>query len=104
MIDADHTQWQLTGSAWQLHRDGRVGEGGVDFVDGNGIVRVRGIAGDIAHDAQLACRGRQGLGVDEGRDLGGEVDAVDEDIGFDDFLVRSWLRRGLGEIPFLRID
>lgn len=43
------------------------------------------ISADIANDGQAAVRRREALNVGERRDLGGEVDAVDEDVGlFDD--------------------
>ena len=64
-------------------------------------MRVCRVARDIADDGELA-RGRcEGLRVDEGWNLGGQVDAVDEDVGLDDLLVRAWLGFGLWKIPFL---
>ena len=44
------------------------------------IVRIRGVAADIADDAQLAVWRSKALLVDEGRDGLGEVDAVYEDV------------------------
>jgi hypothetical protein len=64
-------------------------------------VRVGGVAGDVADDAQTARLGGERLGVDEGGDLGGEVDAVDEDVRLDDLLVWAGLGRGFGEVPLL---
>lgn len=64
-------------------------------------MRVGGVAGDVADDAEAAGGGGEGLGVDEGRDLGGEVDAVDEDVGLDDLLVGAGLGGGFGEVPLL---
>lgn len=54
-------------------------------------MRVGGVAGDVTNNAQAARISGQRLGVDEGRDLGGEVDAVDEDVGLDDLLVGTGL-------------
>jgi hypothetical protein len=54
-------------------------------------VRVGGVAGDVTDDAQTARLGGERLGVDEGRDLGGEVDAVDKDVRLDDLLVWAGL-------------
>ena len=64
-------------------------------------MRVRRVAGDVADDAELARRRGEGVRRDEGRDFGGEVDAVDEDVGFDDLLVGAWFGAGFGEVPFL---
>jgi len=84
--------------------DGHSGsaEGRVDVVDGDRVVRVRGVARDVADDAQLAVGRGEGFRGDEGGDFGGEVDAVDEDVGLDDFLVGAWLSAGFGEVPFLK--
>ena len=54
-------------------------------------MRVGGVAGDVTDDAQTARPGGERLGVDEGRDLGGEVDAVDKDVRLDDLLVWAGL-------------
>jgi hypothetical protein len=62
-------------------------------------VRVGGVARDVADNAQAARLSGQRLGVDEGRDLGGEVDAVDEDIRLDDLLVWAGLSGSLLDIP-----
>jgi hypothetical protein len=62
-------------------------------------VRVGGVARDVADNAQAARLSGQRLGVDEGRNLGGEVDAVDEDIRLDDLLVWAGLSGGLLDIP-----
>jgi hypothetical protein len=64
-------------------------------------VRVSGVTRDIAHDGKLAFRRCQRSLVDEGRNLGGKVDTVDENVRLDDLLVWSWLRLGFGEIPLL---
>ena len=67
-------------------------------------MRVRGVAGDVADDAQLAVGVGEGVWRDEGRDFGGEVDAVYEDVGFDDFLVGAGFGFRFGEVPFLCIS
>lgn len=64
-------------------------------------MRVRGVAGDVADDGEFAGRGGEGLGVDEGRNFGGEVDAVDEDVGVDYFRVGAGFGGGFWEVPFL---
>lgn len=69
---------------WSLPRDvnGRVVEGRVDGVDRDWVVGVRGIATDVDDDAEgsLVAVSRDRLGRDERRDLGGQVDAVDENV------------------------
>ena len=102
VINTDHAQWQLRRTFWQLDGYSGLGEGGVDVVDGDRIVRVRGVAGDVADDGEFAGRGGEGLGVDEGRDFGGEVDAVYENVGVDYFGVGTGFGGGFGEVPFLR--
>lgn len=99
VVDADHAQGQTVAAFGQ--RDGHcgLGEGGVDVVDWDGVVGVGGVARDIADNAQATRVGGQRLGVDEGRDLGGEVDAVDENVRLDNLLVGTRLGRGLGKIP-----
>lgn len=62
---------------------------------------VGGIARDIADDAQLAVWRSEGCLVDEGWDLGRQVDAVDKHIRLDDLLVWAGLGLGLLDIPFL---
>lgn len=51
VIDGDDAEGR-TGS--RLDRNGRAVEGCVDVVDGNGVVWVGRVAGNIADDAQLA--------------------------------------------------
>jgi hypothetical protein len=101
VVDADDTKRQVVAALGERHGHGRLAEGGVDVVDGDRVVRVGGVAGDVADDAQAARLGGERLGVDEGRDLGGEVDAVDEDVGLDDLLVWAGLGRGFGQVPLL---
>lgn len=58
MIDADDAQRKVVGLSRQLHRNGRAGKGGVDVVNWNRVVWVRGVTRDIAYDAQSAIRRR----------------------------------------------
>jgi len=99
VVDADDAQRQTVAALREGHWYCGLAEGGVDVVDGDGVVGVGGVAGDVTDDAQAARLSRQRLGVDEGRDLGGEVDAVDEDIRLNDLLVRARLGGGLLDIP-----
>lgn len=62
---------------------------------------VGGVARHIADNTELAVWRSERSLVYERRNLGREVDAVDEDIGLDDFLVGARLGLGLWEIPFL---
>lgn len=101
VVDADDAEGQAVAALGQGHGDRRVGEGGVDVVDGDGVVGVSSVAGDIADDAEATRLRGERLGVDEGGDLGRQVDAVNEHVGLNDLLVRAGLGRGLGEIPFL---
>jgi extradiol dioxygenase family protein len=102
VVDADDAERQVVATLGERHRHGRLAEGGVDVVNGDRVVGIGGVAGDVADDAQAARLGGERLGVDEGRDLGGEVDAVDEDVGLDDLLVWAGLGRGFGEVPLLQ--
>ena len=99
VVDADDAQRQAVAALGEGNGNCGLAEGGVDVVDGDGVVGVGGVARDIADDAQAARLSRQRLGVDERRNLGGEVDAVDEDIRLDDLLVRARLGGGLLDIP-----
>jgi hypothetical protein len=101
VVDADDAEWQVVAALGERDRHGRFAEGGVDVVDGDGVVGVGGVAGDVTDDAQTARLGGERLGVDEGRDLGRQVDAVDEDVRLDDLLVWAGLGRGFGEVPLL---
>ena len=101
MIDANDAQRQVVAALGKLYGPGRLAESGVDVVDGDGVMRVGGVAGDVADDAQATGLGGERLGVDEGGDLGGEVYAVDEDVRLDDLLVGAGLGRGFGEVPLL---
>lgn len=99
VVDADDAQRQTVAALGERHGYCGFAEGGVDVVDGDGVVGVGGVARDVADDTQAARLSRQRLGVDEGRNLGREVDAVDKDIRLDDFLVRAGLGGGLLDIP-----
>jgi hypothetical protein len=99
VVDTDHAQGQTVATLGKRNRHGRLAEGGVDIVDGDRVVRVGGVARDITDNAQAARLSGQRLGVDEGRDLGGEIDAVDKDIRLDDLLVWAGLSGGLLDIP-----
>jgi hypothetical protein len=99
VVDADDAQWQTVAALGESHGHCGLREGGVDVVDGDGVVGVSGVAGDVADDAQAARLSRQRLRVDERRDLGAEVDAVDEDVGLNDLLVRTRLGGGLLDVP-----
>lgn len=79
--------------------DGRVVEGAVAAVDGDGVVLAVGVAADVADDAELPVGRGQGLeGGEGGRRVGAEVDAVEEDVGLDD-LGEGPAALGLGHVP-----
>jgi len=99
VIDADDAEWQTVAAFGQSDGHCRLAECGVDVVDGDGVVGVGGVARDVADDAQAARLSGQRLGIDEGRNLGGEVDAVDKDVRLNDLLVRARLGGGLLDVP-----
>lgn len=99
MIDRDDRQPGAV--ALNGHPNGRLVKGSVDVVDGDRVVRVCGVAADVADDAQLALGRLQALLVDERWNGLGEVDAVDEDVRLDDLGVWSVALLGLCEIPLL---
>jgi len=99
MVDGDDGQSRSV--ALDMDTDGRLVEGGVDVVDGNGVVWVCGVAAHIADDAELALGRLQALLVDERRNRLGEVDAVDEHVRLDDLRVGSVTLLGLWQIPLL---
>lgn len=74
MVDADDGQRGGVLVVLDGDRDGGVVKGGVDRVDGDGVVGVGGVARDVDDNAQLAARLREEVVVDEGRDGLGEVD------------------------------
>lgn len=86
MVDADHAERLVIALRGQFNRHGWLVEGGCDVVDGDGVVRVCCVRADVADYADASVGGGEGLDVYEWRDLRGEVDAVNEDVGvFDDF-------------------
>lgn len=62
--------------------NGGLVKGGVDGVDGDRVVGVGGVAGNIDDDAEVAllAGGGDGFRRDERGDLGGQVNAVDKDV------------------------
>lgn len=70
MVDADHAERHTALVRVELDRYSGMGEGRVDLIDRDGVVRVGSVAADVADDAQLARSGRERFGLDEGRDLG----------------------------------
>lgn len=87
--------------SWDGNTDGGLVECGVNVVDGDGVVRVGGVAADVAYNAELAVRGLKALLVDERRNGLGEVDAVDKDVRLDNLWVRAITLLGLCQIPLL---
>ena len=63
-------------------------------------MRVRGVTADIADDAKLAIGVCERLHVDEWWNRFGEIDAVHEDVRFDDFGVGPASAGGFGKVPF----
>jgi len=57
-----------------------VGKGGVNLVDGDGVVWVRRVTRDVADDGELAILAVEAGGLDEWWDGVREVDAVYEDL------------------------
>lgn len=99
VVDADNAQRQIVAALGESHGHCGLAESGVDVVNGNGVVGVGGVAGDVADDTQAARLSGQRLGVDERRNLGREVDAVDEDVRLNDLLVRARPSGGLLDVP-----
>lgn len=101
MVYADDAQREVVGFRGKFDGNGWLVKRGVDVVNWDWVVWVGGVARNVAHNAQFAVwRSERGL-VDEGWNLGREVDAVDKDIGLDDLLVWARLSIGLCHIPFL---
>lgn len=92
---------ELWATALDSHIDGGLVEGGIDVVDGNGIVGVGRVAADIAHDAEPATRRLQALLVDEWWDGLGQIYAVDKDVRLDNLRIRAVALLGLFQIPLL---
>lgn len=76
VVDADDGQRAGVLVVLDSDGDGGVVKGGVDGVDGDGVVGVGGVARDVDDDAQLAAGLGEKLVVDEGRDGLGEVDLL----------------------------
>ncbi len=103
MIDRDHAEGR-PGILRKLHPHRGLGEARPGIVDPHRVVRAAGVAADVADDAEfppaLPARGFELRFGDERRDrLIAEVDAVDEDVGFDD-LGEGAATRGFGHVPF----
>lgn len=119
MVDADHAQGRALRTGRQGDRHSRLVESGGDIVNGDGVVGVGTVKGvtlaypnaiarvpgylrigaDVANNRQRPVGRGQGLDVDKRRDLGRQVNAVDEDVGIlDNFLERTTLL-GLLHIP-----
>lgn len=101
MVYADHTKGNIVGFGRKLDRNCWFVEGGVDVINRNGVVRVSRVARHIAHDAELAVWRSKRLLVDEGWNLGRQVDAIDKNVRLDDLLVWAWLGFGLRQVPSL---
>ena len=71
-------------------------------VDRDWIVGICCVTAHVADDRELALRRAQRFRRDERRDLGGQIDAVDEDVSLDDLGVRTRRGTGLWQVPFLR--
>lgn len=111
MVDRYHTQgflvlcpFLVVGCFGKVDGDGGVGESGPGVVDAHRVVRGGGIAGDVADDAEVPSRLTAGLAElvlgDEGRDgRVTQIDAIHEDVGFDDLVKGSPARR-FGQVPF----
>ena len=99
VVDGDDRE--LRPVALDIDLDSGLVECGVDVVDRDGVVGVRGVAAHVADNAELAVGALEALAVDEGRDGLGKVDAVDEDVRLDDLGVRAVALLGLGQIPLL---
>jgi hypothetical protein len=99
VVDGDDRQ----PGAVTLNRNanGRLVEGGVDVVHGNGVVGVGRVAADIADDAEPAVGRLETFLVDKWWDRLGKVDAVDKDVRLDDLGVWAFALLGLGKIPLL---
>jgi hypothetical protein len=99
VVDGDNRQRRPV--TLDIDLDSGLVECGVDAVDGNGVVRVGGVAADVADDAELAAGALEARAVDKRRDGLGQVDAVDEDVRLDDLRVRPVALLGLGQVPLL---
>jgi hypothetical protein len=92
VVNADDGQREAVLVVLDLNRDGGVLEGGVDGVDGDGVVRVCGVARDVDDNGKVAAWLGEEFLVDERGDGLGEVDGVEEDISLGDLLIRALKR------------
>ena len=99
MVDADHTQWEVSGSIEQFDRERGLVECSVYIVNGDRIVWVCGVTANIANHAQLAVRGFEAVEINKGWNGLGEIDAVDEDVTLHNFGVWAMTILGLCKIP-----
>ena len=118
MVDADHAQGRALRTGRKGDRHSRLVEGGGDIVNGDGVVGVGAVEGvtlaypdatrvpgylrigaDVANNGQRPVGRGQGLDVDKRRDLGRQVNAVDEDVGILDNILERTTLLGLLHIP-----
>ena len=95
----DRQHWR----SFHVHRQRRLLERRPVIIDGYRVMWVIRIAGDVADDWKLARWVWQRFLGDERRDWLREVDAVDEDIGLDDFPERTagWMGGWMSAITLL---
>lgn len=99
VVNADHAEGRALGAGGEGDGDSGLVEGGGDIVDRDGVVGVRRVSAHVANNGQSPIRRGQALDIDERRDLGGEVDAVDEDVGLLDDFPEGTTLRGLCHVP-----
>lgn len=90
----------LQANSPNINSNGGLIKGGVDAIDGYGVVWVGGVAADINNDPQTPVLSGRNNGIpgDKVRDLRGEIDAVDEDVYVENLREGSALG-GLVHIP-----
>lgn len=76
-----------------INSNGRLVKGGVDVVDGYGVIRIRSVAADVDYHAQASvfASSNSCLTGDEVWDLGGQINAVDKDINVQNLRERASL-------------
>jgi hypothetical protein len=89
VINADDRQGEVVLVVLDLDGDSGILEGGVDGVDGDGVVRVCGVARDVDDNGEVAALLGEEFLVDERGNGLGEVDGVEEDISLGDLLIRA---------------